>query len=465
MRAERILCWTTAVILASGCDGKDLSNPAPLLPDILASAVIGSPHNVLAALVTVWVSGADSVAVRFRQADAPSSTVTPGVVPVADSAVVPVLGLKPRAEYVLQTLAYGTGGVQIGDTLVVTTGSLPDDLPEYVAGGTDPSPGYVAFAAGMYGLVIDNAGQVVWYHRFPDGPGLNFQPQPTGRYTARPLPREAGQLATWVELDPAGNVTRTLGCSGGLQPRFHDLLVQVDHSYWILCDETKTMDLSRIGGVSAARVTGTVVQHLSASGALLFEWSPFDHFEITDLPAADRLGETVNWTHGNALDLDTDGNLLVSFRSLGEITRINSTTGRVEWRMGGLRNEFSFQDAAAPPFAGQHGVRHYGPRSFVLLDNLGNPGGTHAERYEYDAQGRTARLLGAVGSLPPVAVQLGGTTQDLPGGRTLVSYGSAGRVEEYDAAGDVVWRIESPGYVFRAQRIHSLYRPGVGTSR
>ena len=38
MRAERILCWTTAVILASGCDGKDLSNPAPLLPDILASA-------------------------------------------------------------------------------------------------------------------------------------------------------------------------------------------------------------------------------------------------------------------------------------------------------------------------------------------------------------------------------------------------------------------------------------------
>jgi hypothetical protein len=61
---------------------------------------------------------------------------------------------------------------------------------------------------------------------------------------------------------------------------------------------------------------------------------------------------------------------------------------------------------------------------------------------------------------------LGGTTQDLPGGRTLVSYGSGGRVEEYDAAGAIVWRIEGDaGYVFRAQRIRSLYHPGIGLSR
>jgi len=39
-------------------------------------------------------------------------------------------------------------------------------------------------------------------------------------------------------------------------------------------------------------------------------------------------------------------------------------------------------------------------------------------------------------------------------------------VEEYDAAGNVMWRIEGDaGYVFRAQRIRSLYEPGVGTAR
>ena len=46
--------------------------------------------------------------------------------------------------------------------------------------GPDPSPGFVVFGAGPYGLAIDNTGRVVWYHRFPNGPGLNFEAEPTG---------------------------------------------------------------------------------------------------------------------------------------------------------------------------------------------------------------------------------------------------------------------------------------------
>ncbi|NIP83942.1 MAG: hypothetical protein GWM90_33815 [Gemmatimonadetes bacterium] len=110
-------------------------------------------------------------------------------------------------------------------------------------------------------------------------------------------------------------------------------------------------------------------------------------------------------------------------------------------------------------FARQHGVRVIGPGRLVLLDNLGDPRESRAEKYVYDAVGRTVRLEASYGSAPAVVAELGGTTQPLPGGRTLVSFGSAGRVEEYDSAGDVVWRIESPGYMFRAQRIRSLYVP------
>jgi hypothetical protein len=69
-------------------------------------------------------------------------------------------------------------------------------------------------------------------------------------------------------------------------------------------------------------------------------------------------------------------------------------------------------------------------------------------------------------SVPGVVTLIGGSVQSLPEGRTLVSFGTAGRVEEYDSAGRVTWRIEgNPGYVFRAQRIRSLYAPGVGTTR
>ena len=58
------------------------------------------------------------------------------------------------------------------------------------------------------------------------------------------------------------------------------------------------------------------------------------------------------------------------------------------------------------------------------------------------------------------------SVQAVAGGHTLVSFGTAGRVEEYDADGRVVWHIDgNAGYVFRAQRILSLYAPGVGTAR
>ena len=459
---------TAAVLLlAAACGPDDGLTPSGLAPEIVTSAVRANPANVLSAIVTAQVRRADSVAVRFGIAGVPLDSAAAAELVRGDAATVPVLGLLPETRYVLQAAAYGPDGwTAFGDTLSFDTGALPVDLPRFVAGGPDPSPGFVVFAAGLYGLVIDHTGRVVWYARFPTGPGLNFQAQPTGRYVARPVSPDPNDRDPWVEVDPLGNVTRTFGCAGGLLPRFHDLLAQTDGSYWVMCDETRTMDLSAVGGVTDALVTGTVIQHLSPGGELLFAWSPFDHFAITDLDLADRTVRNVNWTHGNALDLDTDGSLIVSFRSLSEITKIDTRTGAVVWRMGGARGEFAFQGTPTPAFARQHGLRVTGPGQFVLLDNLGDPSGSRAERYAYDATLRTARLVGSYGSDPAVTAQLGGTTQPLPGARTLVAFGNGGRVEEYDVDGGVVWRIEgNAGYVFRAQWIQSLYRPGVGSPR
>ena len=238
-----------------------------------------------------------------------------------------------------------------------------------------------------------------------------------------------------------------------------------DGSYWLMCDESRVMDLTAIGGVAAATVTGTVVQHVGADGSLAFEWSAWDHFAIADLDALSRTGPTVNWTHGNALAFDADGDLLVSFRSLSEITKIDPATGAVRWRMGGLANQFTFP-GSGPRFARQHGLRVVGPGIVQLLNNLGDPRGSRAERYQVDEAARTASLSAAFSASPSVTALLGGSTQSLPGGRILVAYGNGFRVQEYDASGAVVWEIlGNAGYIFRAQRIRSLYRPGVGTPR
>jgi hypothetical protein len=436
--------------------------PPPIAPAMDEIVVVANDNNVLSAIVSVRARNTDSVVVHFRLADDATADydVTPGVDVITEQTSIPVLGLMPARRYALRAIAYGAGGTTFTGELELTTEELPADLPHYTAGGSDPSPGYVVFAAGAYGIVIDNAGRVVWYHHFRNGAGLAFMPQPTGRYVARPNSVDASQSASWVEVDPLGNQTRTLGCSLGMQSRLHDLIAEPDGGYWIMCDETRTLDLSAIGGVAGARVTGTAVQHLSGDGALLFHWSPFDHFAITDLDASLRTGVNVNWTHGNALDLDGDGNLIVSFRSLGEITKIDTESGSVIWRLGGRRNQFTYLATSEPAFAGQHSARSSSTGALLLLDNLGIPTESRAERYELDENTLTARLVQSYGSAPAVVTQIGGSVQQLAGGRTLVSFGTAGRVEEYDATGRVVWRIDgNAGYVFRAQRIRSLYGP------
>ncbi len=449
----------------AGCAGESTSPPEVPVPVVEAAAVTAAPSSVLAALATASVRDADSVVVRFGVSGGALDRVTPAVQPAAGPIELPVLGLLPETEYRLLVVAFGGGASASSDTLALTTGALPADLPQFHAGGPAPSPGYVLFSTGPYGVVIDNGGRVVWYLRFPDGPSLNFQAQPNGRFVARPGTADPLDVEPLVEFDVLGRVTRMLGCAGGFRPRFHDVLVEPDGGYWILCDETRVMDLTAIGGQAGASVTGTVVQHLGPGGDVRFQWSAFDHFALTDLPAAERSGPAVNWTHGNALDLDAEGNLYLSFRSLSEVTKVATRTGEVLWRMGGLRNQFTFPTAGAP-FLRQHGLRVTPEGGLSLLDNFGEAESSRGERWMLDAGARTASLTGTYSPIPATRANLGGTTQLLPGGGLLVAYGDGGRLEEYDAEGARTWQVEGDaGYVFRAQRIRSLYHPEEGLTR
>jgi hypothetical protein len=441
--------------------------PAPDPPVFNGVTARLPPDNVLSAGILVRASDADSVRIRYQVTDsAPATEVVAQAQPVAgDSAAFLLLGLLPGSRYTATALAFGAGGTVTANPVEFTTGTLPADLPAYVASGTDPAPGYVVFAAGAYGIVIDNSGRVVWYHHFPNGIGLNFQALQNGRYATQPRTADPADIEPWAEVAPSGEVTSTFGCANGLQPRFHDAISDLAGGHWIMCDDVRTMDLTAIGGQATARVTGTVFQHVDATGAALFQWSAFDHFALTDLPAADRTGPTVNFTHGNAIALDTDGNLLASFRSLSEITKISATTGDVLWRLGGLANQFTFSGSANPPFIGQHGLR-VTSSGLLLLDNRGEPGASRAERYRLDEVAMTATQVESFSSAPSSVGMLGGSVQQLENGHVLVSLGNGQKVEEYDAAGNVVWRLSGgTGYIFRAQRIGSLYAPGVGNPR
>lgn len=453
------------VILMSACSRDDgLVDPVQCrTPSISLAALQENPTNVLSMFVHARLTGADSIVVRFGESPNLDDK-TPAFEVEQDSAAAVVLGLFPSTSYDARVVAFNQCGADSSGVLKLTTKALPADIPTYSASGLAPRPGFIVLAAGNYGLVLDNSGRVVWYRQFPTGPGLNFQAQPNGRYVARPN-AAPGSAAAWVEVGPDGSITRTLTCTNGLPPRMHDMIALTDGSYWVLCDETHAIDFSSLGR-GTLQVTGTQAQHLTASGNLIFSWSPFDHFDIdlNDLQAGDVTSTSVNWTHGNALDIDEDGNLLLSFRNLNEVTKIDVRTGDVIWRLGGSHNQFTFANVSAPAFSRQHGVRSSG-HGVLLLDNLGEKT-SRAERYELNEGIRVAQLSNAFTSSQGAIALIGGSTQALPGSHWLVSFGNGSGVEEYDSAGNVMWRLNgSPGYVFRAQRIRSLYRPGFDDPR
>jgi hypothetical protein len=458
--APTIVCLTTI-----GCS--DSTRPPDSTARIDSAHVVANPNMEISALVLFQGAG-DSMRVRYRLAAQNEDSLTPAfTVTSAQEDTIAVLGLTPGTAYELRLVVYGGGSLSldslISAPLTFTTGPLPLDLPAYTAGGITPLDGYIVFSATPFGIIIDGTGRVVWYKRFPGtGPSLNFMAQPTGTLVGRLNTGDATDDDPFIELDPAGFERRQLRCVNNRPLRFHDLLLSGDGSYWIMCDESRTMDLSAVGGDANAQVTGTTIQHVDPAGTLLFEWTPFDHFLITDAdPSVYQGVAEVNWTHGNSFDFDTDGNLLIAFRSLDEITKINSQSGTVMWRMGGLRNQFTFEGSPDAGFLRQHNVRVVGPGRFIILDNLGlSINESRYERYLVNADARTATLEQSYASTPPVRTLIGGSVQAAGPGRYLVSFGTEGRVELFDASGLKLWNIEGdPGYVFRAQRILSLYAP------
>lgn len=458
MRSFRLIGFF-CLLAAAACSSED-GTSAPGATRIDSVAVTANPNMVVSALVRYKGAG-DSAYVVYRVAGTTADSVTPRFAHAhAGFDTIPVLGLLPSASYEFRLVVVSGTDSSLSDSVELTTGALPADLPAYATGGSSPTPGFYSFGANQYGLVIDHTGRVVWYKEFPTGgPGLNFEAQPVGRYVGRYPTADVTDDDPMMEIDPAGFERRALRCVNGRKLRFHDMLVAPDSSYWMLCDDTQILDLTPYGGNPRAQVTGTVIQHMGRSGSLLFEWSPFNQFLITDLDSIDRRGSTVNWTHGNALEIDTDGNLLVSFRSLSEITKINVQTGDIMWRMGGRRNQFTFAGPAETGFFRQHSVRAVAPNTIIVLDNSG---GTFSrfERYNINPTTMTATLQQSYVSSPGVLTLVGGSVQAEAAGKFLVSFGTEGRVEEFDANGTMLWHIlGNPGYVFRALRIESLYHP------
>jgi hypothetical protein len=306
--------------------------------------------------------------------------------------------------------------------------TFPDDFPAYTitvpASGTAPGLLFMSpFPIGpvtttRYLLAADESGEPVYWQALGPHNGFDFKRLWNG------------QLAYfWVGdgqfhvLDDTYTEVEIVGTGNGYETDEHEFQLLSNGHILLMSYDPQMVDLSVIttGGNVSATVIGLVVQELDLERDVVFQWRSWDHFELTDTGVS-LTTAMVDYVHGNAIELDHDGNLLISSRHLDEITKIDRETAAVIWRLGGKMNQFTINDPDGP-FAHQHDIRRLPNGNVTLYDNH-NPGPfSRAVEYQLNEFTKTADNVWQYRNSPDEYGFATGNFQRLPEGHRLIGWG------------------------------------------
>jgi hypothetical protein len=481
---SRLLSFSILALLAStACDArKSILDPNSIVRTALGDdlqdpmklgAVTFRANPSMATAATAYVECSGVVAALQVVYDAPSvdNGRTQRLPTSSCPAEVNLLGLLPSEPYHTRVIAWGKNDhdESVVHGPILTTPSLPAALPRVTTQMLGTAyPGLTVLTVfslnsrvPSYALIVDSIGRIRWYLADSTHSLFNLQPQPNGHYALATTP--STRISGIDELDIAGHRLRLWTARGGYATDVHELRLLNPGTALLLGGAGGRRDLTAYGGSSTALLEWQLLERVDSLGRLDFLWSASDHLGISEIdPSIPLNTPIVDWTHGNAIEVDNDSNYLVSFRNLSEVTKINSRTGEVIWRWGGLKNEFQFIGDTLK-FAFQHAVRRLANGNYILFDN-GNthkPPFSRAVEYRLDQRAKTATLVWSYRPRPDIFSGFFGFAQRLANGNTLVTFGPQGSVHEVSASGHLVWKLTAPsGYaVYRAYRIRSLYDP------
>jgi hypothetical protein len=141
----------------------------------------------------------------------------------------------------------------------------------------------------------------------------------------------------------------------------------------------------------------------------------------------------------NSIDLEPNGNLLVSARNTHTVYEIDRATKKILWRLGGKRSDFKLGPGAR--FAWQHDARRQPDGTITLFDNGAEPAVEKFSRVlvlRVDEPARTAMLVRSYHHPRRLLSPYEGNAQFLPNGHVFVGWGSNPDYTEFDEKGRVV---------------------------
>ena len=304
--------------------------------------------------------------------------------------------------------------VSLGDT------ALPSDLPEVIIStSNNPSPGHFFMPTSPYLQIVDNEGTPVFYRKV-GGSIYDFDLQADGELTYFVYP------VSCYGLNSSFDSVRTFNTVNGYTVNVHDLRVLPDGSYYIFGNRSVNVDMSKVvpGGDPTAVIYDNALQEFDADNNLIFEWDALAHYKITDVDSHIDLTQLViDFSHFNSVEIDSDGNLLISARNLDEITKVDHNTGDIIWRLGGKNNQFTFVNDTLG-FSRQHDIRRLSNGDISLFDNgdYHSPQVSSAVEYKLDEVNKTATLIRRIYH-KNIYTSTEGSVQEMANGNRVISWG------------------------------------------
>ncbi len=360
---------------------------------------------------------------------------------------------------------------QATGTRVVPQGKymLPPDFPPLTASvNKDPSDG-VVFAANFlignpdvarYIMILDNTGFPQYFKKISHKPApADFKKQPNGLLTYFQLTTKK-----FLAMDNTYTVVDSFACGNGFWTDGHELKLFDNGHALMMSYDPHIIDMSQIveGGNFTAIVIGLIIQELDKSKNVVFQWRSWDHFEITDATHVNLTSIMIDYVHGNAIEPDFDGNILISCRRMDEITKIDRSTGDIIWRLGGKNSYFTFVGDPDHPegFNRQHDCRRLDNGHITLFDNgdFHDPPHSRAVEYELDMDNMTATMVWEFRDDMDRFSPFFGNVQRLPNGNTMVGWGGTNPfAAEVRPDGKKVWEIAMPDNYFSYRTIRSQW--------
>lgn len=304
-------------------------------------------------------------------------------------------------------------------------------------------------------LILNNKGEII-FERLANGYVLDFKKLNDTTFSYFSVATNS-----FVLLDMNFNIIKQITAGNGYSTDNHELRYDdKTGNYLILAYHNIMVNMSDSlpGGSTNATVFSNIIQEIDKDNNVVFEWKTIDYLPIMASKGVNLYAANIDYIHCNAIEIDSDSNLMLSSRHLNEIEKINRTNGDLMWRFGlnSSNNDFVIINDDLG-FTYQHDIRRLPNGNITLFDNgnLRQVSAKYSRAVEYrlDEVNRTAELVWEYRNKPDIYSGFMGSVQRYPNGNTLIGWGgtTVGTFTEIDKNNNKVLEVSIPKmYSYRA---------------